>query len=51
MIFLGPAVLKSLAGARIKKKGPTPYFKNIKNKMRGGDICAPRAKHGIAPNF
>ena len=32
--------------ARIRKKTPLLYFQKIK----GGVICAPRAKHGIAPN-
>ncbi len=25
--------------------------KNEKSKIRGGSICAPRAKHGIVPNL
>ena len=42
--------LEPPAGARIKKtKTAPPYFqKKIKNK-RGGNICAPSAKHGKAP--
>ncbi len=31
---------------------PPPYFKKkIKNTQGKGDMCAPSAKHGKAPNF
>ncbi len=47
----GSAVLKHLAGARIRNETPTILFKKIKNKFVGGDICARRGKHGIAPSL
>ena len=37
---MGPRRVRAAAGARIRRR------KNEKSKMRGGEMFAPRAKHG-----